>query len=48
MSDEPKILPWDPFVAGETDYPITTYQVSRLFFVSLPMRAHLAAHILRV
>jgi len=26
MSSKPTVLPWDPFVAGETDYPITTYQ----------------------
>lgn len=26
MSDEPELLHFDPFVAGEKDYPITTYQ----------------------
>jgi len=26
MSNEPKILPFDPFVAAQTDFPITTYQ----------------------
>ncbi|SPQ97502.1 unnamed protein product (mitochondrion) [Plasmodiophora brassicae] len=26
MSDKPAILPWDPYVAAQTEYPITTYQ----------------------
>ena len=26
MSDKPEIRPWDPFKAGEQEYPITTYQ----------------------
>ena len=26
MSDEPQILPWDPFDASQREYPITTYQ----------------------
>jgi len=26
MSEKPEIRPWDPFSAGEQDYPITTYQ----------------------
>lgn len=26
MSEEPEVLPWNPFNAGERDYPITTYQ----------------------
>lgn len=26
MSKEPKILPFDPFVTGETNYPVTEYQ----------------------
>lgn len=24
MSDKPAILPWDPYVAAQTEYPITT------------------------
>lgn len=27
MSGEPEIRPWNPYDAGEQDYPITTYQV---------------------
>ncbi len=26
MSDKPEIRDWDPFQAGEQEYPITTYQ----------------------
>jgi len=26
MSEKPEIRPWDPFKAGELDFPITSYQ----------------------
>jgi len=26
LSDEPKVLPFDPEVTSNTEYPITTYQ----------------------
>jgi phenylalanine-4-hydroxylase len=32
MSDKPKIKDWDPFKAGEQDYPITEYQP--LYFIA--------------
>lgn len=32
MTEEPELLPFDPFVAGKTTYPITTYQP--LYFVA--------------
>jgi phenylalanine-4-hydroxylase len=36
LPDKPRLLPWDPKVAGVTDYPITCYQPTYFVVDSLP------------
>lgn len=44
LSDKPRVLPWDPYVASELDFPITTYQPTYFVAESFPdMRAKLVA-----